>query len=87
MKIHKQLFLSLAEDERYEAPHGAGGRRFEVRQVYATVNRLGAINHIQESGPMILLRGGFSVDEWGGCRFPKMEQVPEHIQRAINRAL
>lgn len=84
MKVYKQIFISLDESERYEAPYGPSGRRFEVRQVYVTFNSDGEINHIQESGPMILLRGGFSVDEWGGCRFPKStEPLPEHVRKAI----
>lgn len=87
MKVHKQLFLALDKDEYYEAPYGRDGRRFEVRQVYFTINSDRQLGHIQESGPKILLRGGFSVDEWSGCRFPKVEDVPQHIRRAIERQL
>lgn len=82
MRVHRQVLVSLDEAEQYDAPTRSG-RSFRVKQVYATRNSEGVVDHVQESGPLLLLRGGVSVDDHGCARFPKLEELPEAIRAAV----
>jgi hypothetical protein len=83
VKIHTRDVLELDEDERFHCPIICDGREraFEVRTVFIYAGPRNQISSVQFSGPLVLLKGGVSVVEWGCCRhFDDLSAIPSEIR-------